>query len=159
MNNEKSTAVIAGGLIGIIFIGILIFNPGVTWAPPLIRMGVVNWGQVVMNFDNFQRGLAELEQRRDRLRDYIEQQYGALGVDELEDIDKEVEEIYGEALKQLNESRRRKINEYHQQIYSAIEAEAIAGGYSLILSENEVLYASAEYTDLTSDVINRLNSE
>ncbi|MGM0380463.1 MAG: OmpH family outer membrane protein [bacterium] len=159
MNNNKYTAVITGILIGALCIGALMFNPGVSWAPPLIRVGVVNWEQVVMNFENFQRDLSELEQRRDRLRQYIEEQYGELGDEELEDVDKEVEEIYGEAIKQLNENRRRKISEYHQKIYSSIESEAVAGGYSLILSENEVLYASEEYTDLTQDVINRLNNE
>ncbi len=151
------SALLAGVLLGILIVGLLVLKPGVTWAPPLIRMGVVNWEQTVMNYEEFQRDLAELEQRRDRLREYIETQYGALGDEELEDMDREVEEIYGEAIKQLDESRRRKISEYHQNIYEAIEAEAIASGYSLILSENEVLYASEEYTDLTSDVISRLN--
>ncbi len=157
MKKNKRSGVFLGTIAGLIIVVMILLTPQITWAPPLIRMGVVNWEQTVMNYEEFQRDLAELEQRRERLREYIEAQYGALGDEDLEDLDREVEEIYGEAIKQLDESRRRKISEYHQKIYEAIEYEAIAGGYSLILSENEVLYASEEYTDLTSDVISRLN--
>lgn len=151
----KWTTLGAGLLIGVLLSVSLLLFPRLGWAPPLIKMGVVNWEQVVMQYSAYQAELKELEQRRKRVLNFIDQESKKINGGQK---DQELESIYRDTLKQIRERREQTIKQYHQNIYDSIEAEAIEQGYSLILSENEVLYASEEYADLTHDVIERLNN-
>jgi Skp family chaperone for outer membrane proteins len=128
----------------------------------LIRMGVVNWEQVVMEYENYQSELKELQRRRMRVLEYIKGQGEDVDEEALREgneaqLNEEMQKIYQDTLKQIDQRRTKIQKQYQQRIYSAIRQEAIEQGYSLVLSENEVLYASQEYTDLTHDVLERLN--
>lgn len=140
--------------------------PRVSWAPPLIKIGVVNWSQIVTQYEAYQSKLKSLEKKRERLLRYIEEEYGALKKRKLRrqlkkgsSMEKEVKKLYEKTLKQYKNRRQKTIESYHRKIKEAIRKEAIEQGYSLILSENEVLYAAEGYTDLTHDVIERLNQK
>lgn len=130
----------------------------------LIRMGVVNWEQVVAQYDEYQSEIKELQRRRMRVLEYIKGEnknvdQEALQKGQKQELDPEMRKIYEDTLKQIDDRREQLQKKYQQRIYDAIRNEAIEQGYSLILSENEVLYASQEYTDLTNDVLERLNKD
>ena len=153
-----------GLVVGTVLFTLLLTIAGPGWAPPLIKMGVVNWEQVVMQFDQFQKEQKELQRRRMKILQYIqEESKGKVpnpeDIESGENLDPEMQKIYQDTLKQIEDRRRSLQEEFHQKINAAIRDEAIARGFSLVLSENEVLYASEEYTDLTNGVIERLNKE
>lgn|GEM_PF-4516429 len=152
MQTNNLNPYLAGGIMGLLLmVGVaLLSSPG--WAPQMIRVGVVNWEQVVANYEEFQQDITELESQRQRLLEMIE----SAGEDpaEADDADRQV---YVEALAQLDSRRENLIRSAHNRIYSVIEDVAITNGYSLVLSENEVLYASEVYTDLTTSVVEQLN--
>ncbi|MFP4687023.1 MAG: hypothetical protein ACLFN5_02820 [bacterium] len=157
MKKNQLMSMISGLAVGLFFaVGVLLM-PGVSWAPPLIKMGVVNWERVVGNYEDFQRNIAEAEHRRETMIQFIEEQYGELG--DAEELDEEMDEMYRETLLEIEERRERIVREAHREIFNVIEEEAINQGFSLILSENEVLYASEDYTDITRDVLRRLNGK
>ncbi len=160
MRESDLQSILAGLLVGFLITGGLMLSPRLGWAPPLIKMGVVNWEQVVMQYNRYQQALAELQQRRKRVLNFIDEEYREIPRSQRnpDTRNQELESMYEDTLKQIKERRERTIKEFHRNIYRAIEEEAIEQGYSLILSENEVLYASEEYTDLTHSVIERLNS-
>lgn len=160
MRESDLKSILTGLVVGILLTGGLLLGPRIGWAPPLIKMGVVNWEQVVMQYGRYQQALTELQQRRKRVLEFIDREYREIGriQDRADTRNQELESMYEDTLKQIKERRERTIKKFHRNIYRAIEQEAIEQGYSLILSENEVLYASEEYTDLTHSVIERLNS-
>jgi len=153
-----------GLVAGIVLFALFLTIPGPGWAPPLIKVGVVNWEQVVMEFDQFQTELKELQRRRMRILEYIQQESegevpAPEDIESGENLDPEMQQIYQDTLTQIQDRRRSLQEEFHQKIQAAIREEAISRGFSLVLSENEVLYASEEYTDLTNGVIERLDKE
>jgi Skp family chaperone for outer membrane proteins len=152
-----------GAILGLCFLAGTFVAPRVGWAPPLIRIGVVNWEQVILQYDDYQQELENLQSKRKKILRFIEQEYGQItknqmpGGSEGGSSESELEKLYQDALKQHEQRRQQSIEKYHQMIMEAIRQEAIEQGYSLILSENEVLYAAEGYTDLTNGVIERLN--
>lgn len=160
MRGSDLKSVLTGFLVGLMLTGGLLLAPRLGWAPPLIKMGVVNWEQVVMEYGRYQQAISDLQKRRKRVLKFIDQEYQEIrrGQPDTGGQDGELESMYQDTLKQIKERRERTIKKFHRNIYRAIEQEAVEQGYSLILSENEVLYASEEYTDLTHSVIERLNS-
>lgn len=163
MNSENLMSGLSGILAGLLFLGGMLLVPVVSWAPPLIKIGVVNWEQVILQYDEFQSELEELQKKRKRILRFIEKEYGKVNKDKLQNqsnpssMNQEMQSLYKDTLKQHKQRRRRTIENYHQRITEAIRQEAVEQGYSLILSENEVLYAAEGYTDLTNGVIKRLN--
>lgn len=164
--NEMKSSTIHSVVIGIVVGGLLslltVALPEVR-GEPLIRMGVVNWEQVVMNYQGYQSELQELQRRRMRVLEYIRGQDQDVDEEALQEGDEqqlsgEMQQIYEDTLKQIDDRRSNVQRKYQRRIYDAIKNEAIEQGYSLVLSENEVLYASQEYTDLTHDVLDRLNT-
>jgi len=157
----RSAAV--GVSMGLVALLLILTGPGTSWAPPLIRIGVVNWEETVMRYRDFQSDLEELERRRTRILRFIEEEYGELQREKIErkdgapPRDPELKKLYEDAFAQVRNQRQNAIKRHHQRILRAIRREAVEQGYSLILSENEVLYAAESYTDLTGDVIARLN--
>lgn len=157
--------VCVGVLLGMLVVVGTATLPQTGWAPPLIKIGVVNWEQVILQYEGYQQELKALQDKRQRILQFIEQEYGNIDEDsikkksESKSTNGELESLYQDTLKQHEERRQQTIDEYHQKIMSAIREEAIEQGFSLILSENEVLYAAEGYTDLTNGVINRLNDE
>ncbi len=162
---NRFTYVGLGVVLGLGFLAGAFLTPRISWAPPLIRIGVVNWQQVILQYEDYQKELKSLESKRKEILRYIEKEHGKLnrnktpGRSRKSTSDSEVGGLYQDALKQYKQRRQRTIKEYRQNVTRAIREEAIEQGYSLILSENEVLYAAEGYTDLTSSVIKRLNSE
>ncbi len=152
-----------GVTLGLLVLVMFLLAPRPTWAPPLIKIGVVNWEKTVSSYRAFQTELEELEQRRERILDFIEEEYGELQREKIERTesgaprDPELKELYNDAFRQVQSQRKSTIKRYHRRVREAIRKEAVEQGYSLILSENEVLYAAQSYTDLTPAVINRLN--
>lgn len=152
-----------GFLLGLLMILAITSVPRVGWAPPLIKMGVVNWEQTIMEYRSFQDELKELQGRREKILKFIQDEYGDLNKrkgqssDNKKNLDNEMQSVYEDYLKQHEESRRETIEKHHKKIMNAIRQEAIEQGFSLVLSENEILYAANQYTDLTNDVIERLN--
>lgn len=162
--NSRVRSVLTGIAFGGIFALLIVVSSGPGWAPPLIKMGVVNWEQVVMKYKGFQSEMKELQRRRVQILEYIQKETGnrpdtSGSVSSGKRGDPEMQGIYQDTLKQIEKRRRSLRQEYHQNIYQAIRGEAIERGFSLVLSENEVLYASEEYTDLTNGVIERLNQQ
>lgn len=148
----------AGLLIGLVVLGGMSLMPRAGWAPELIRIGVVNWEQTIAQYKEYQNELSELQSKRKRILNLIENEYGDVQQDQLkQSSDGEMQQLYENTLQQHKQRRKRVIEEFHNKIMSAIREEAIEQGYSLILSENEVLYAAEGYTDLTNGVIERLN--
>lgn len=164
MDKTKLLSSFSGVLAGLLFLAGMIIVPTTSWAPPLIKIGVVNWEQVILQYDQYQNELKELQDKRKRILQFIENEYGDVDRDKLKggsrpsSMDQDLQSLYEDTLKQHKENRRRTIENYHQRIKDAIRQEAVEQGYSLILSENEVLYAAEGYTDLTNGVINRLNN-
>lgn len=163
LDNARLRSIIIGVVVGGMLSLISVALPRVQ-GEQLIRMGVVNWEQVVTNYSEYQSEIEELQQRRMRVLEYIKGQgkdvdEQALKQGNEEELNAEMRKIYQDTLKQINQRRSKLQKEYQQKIYEAIRNEAIKQGYSLVLSENEVLYASQEYTDLTHDVLTRLNEE
>ncbi|MFB6226727.1 MAG: OmpH family outer membrane protein [bacterium] len=163
MENKRILSSLLGLSAGIIFLIGVLLVPTTSWAPPLIKIGVVNWEQVVLQYDEYQNELKELQKKRKRILQFIEKEYGDVQKDKLKgkskpsSMDQELQSLYEDTLQQHKKRRQRTIENFHQKIKGAIREEAVEQGYSLILSENEVLYAAEGYTDLTSDVIQRLN--
>lgn len=139
-----------GCLAGLVLFVAGLVIPGSSGAPPMIKVGVVSWEQVVANYEEFQTDIEELEDRQNRLRKLVEE--GQDGTTEAER-----RQVYDEALQQVQSRREKLVREAHENIYEAIEEVAIANGFSLVLSESEVLYASEAYTDLTRPVVKQLN--
>jgi len=133
--------------------------PRAGWAPELIRIGVVNWEQTIVQYEEYQNELNELQSKRKRILNLIEKEYGDANKGEHKKSSGggEIQQLYENTLQQHKQRRQRVIEEYQDKIMAAIREEAIEQGYSLILSENEVLYAAEGYTDLTNGVIERLN--
>ena len=163
MNLERGLPYVSTGiLIGLTVLVGMISLPRPGWSPELIRIGVVNWEQVILQYEGYQNELEELQSKRTKILRMIEEQYGNVDRNKLEKSgsvsgDREMQQLYQETLKQHEQRRQKAIEEYHRKIKAAIREEAIEQGYSLILSENEVLYAAEGYTDLTNGVIERLN--
>lgn len=163
MEDTSSTrAVLVGVAIGLTVLFGSLMVPRATWAPPLIKIGVVNWEQTVMRYEALQSELEELQRRRERILTFIEEEYGKLKRRQIEGQegrprDPELKKLYEDAFQQVQKQRQDTIKKYQRRIREAIRQEAIEQGYSLILSENEVLYAADSYTDLTRAVIERLN--
>ena len=161
--NKNIISGLSGVLAGLLFLVGVLLVPTVSWAPPLIKIGVVNWEQIILQYENYQQELKDLQQKRKRILQFIEEEYGDVDREKLEgqsspsSMNNELQSLYQDTLKQHKQRRRRAIENYHQRIKDAIRQEAVEQGYSLILSENEVLYAAEGYTDLTNGVINRLN--
>ncbi len=159
MKFDNLNPYVTGGLLGLLIIVAvsLLSSPG--WAPQMIRVAVVNWEQVVANYEQFQQEISELESQRERLLEMIEGSGDDPG--DMPAADGETSgadrQVYVEALAQIDSRRENLIRSAHDRIYSVIEDVAITNGYSLVLSENEVLYASEVYTDLTVSVIEQLN--
>jgi Skp family chaperone for outer membrane proteins len=153
----------AGVLLGLAVLTGLSLAPRAGWAPELIRIGVVNWEQTISQYKDYQNELKELQSKRKRILNLIEKEYENVPQDQLKQSEgtasggAEMQKLYQNTLEQHKQRRKRVIEEYHKKIMSAIRDEAIEQGYSLILSENEVLYAAEGYTDLTNGVIERLN--
>lgn len=153
----------AGIFLGLTVLAGMFFLPRPGWSPELIRIGVVNWEQVILQYEGYQDELEGLQSKRTKILRMIEEQYGDVDRQKLEQSsgsvsgDEEMQQLYEETLKQHEQRRQKAIEEYHRKIKAAIREEAIEQGYSLILSENEVLYAAEGYTDLTNGVIERLN--
>lgn len=128
--------------------------PSLGWAPQgLIRVGVVDWEQVLVEYDDFQQAMSELEQREQNLTRNPSENFSA----ESDTAPENLEQIEQELEKQLQDQHREVVRNHQDQVLEAIEQEAIRQGYSLVLSEQDVLYASDQYTDLTPQVIKRLN--
>ncbi len=148
MKNIRLNPLLVGTLLGFGLLLLLVLVPGRGWAPQMIRVGVVNWSRVVTSYESFQSEISELEEQRSNWLVILEEPRA--------DED-DAGEMYREALEQIESRRDRVIRDAHREIYEAIEEVAITNGYSLVLSENEVLYASEAYTDLTNQVVQRLN--
>lgn len=163
MDDTSVISGFSGVLAGLLFLGGMLLAPTISWAPPLIKIGVVNWEQVILQYEAYQKELKELQEKRKRILQFIEKEYGKANKDKLKrqgqpsSMNKELQSLYQDTLKQHKQRRRQTIENYHQKIKQAIRQEAVEQGYSLILSENEVLYAAEGYTDLTNGVIKRLN--
>ncbi len=142
----------------VVMLGV-VWMPSGGWAPqPLIRMGIVDWEQVLLEYEEFQQDMEELEQREQNLGRQMEDRVGENGSTGGEDTD-DLGDLREDLRQQLVDRRREIVQSRHREVLEAIEEEAIQRGYSLVLSENDVLYASEDYTDLTRDVINRLNQQ
>ncbi len=152
MKKNRLNLVVMFCLAGLLILGLLTLGPNQSWAPQMIKVGVVNWERTVSNYQQFQEEISELQTQRERWRAAVEQ------IDS-DRNDEDQDEIYQEALEQINSQLNRVIREAHRHIYEVIEEVAITNGYSLVLSENEVLYASEAYTDLTEPVLRRLNAD
>lgn len=162
---EKLPHLVTGiSLAGAVIVTFLL-TPAVTWAPPLIKIGVVNWEQVILQYEDFQNKLNNLQSKRKRILRFIEKEYGEIKGESVKkgqkpaSMDQELQKLYEDTLEQHKQRRKQTVEKYHRRIREAIREEAIEQGYSLILSENEVLYAAEGYTDLTNGVINRLNED
>lgn len=163
MKNERRWPYVSTGiLLGMAVLVGMFFLPRPGWSPELIRIGVVNWEQVILQYEGYQNELEDLQSKRTKILRMIEEQYGNVDRKALEksgslSSNQEMKQLYQETLKQHEQRRQKAIEEFHRKIKTAIREEAIEQGYSLILSENEVLYAAEGYTDLTNGVIERLN--
>ncbi len=158
MEMSKLKPVFAGIMAGVIILLSIALFPELSWAPPLIKIGVVNWEQVVSRYKVFQEKIAEIQHRRERLLKFIEHENKSLSSGSGRKNSQDGE-IYKEALNQIQSQKEQLIQKSHQKIYRIIKQVAVKRGYSLILSENQVLYASEVYADLTSPVIKKLNSD
>lgn len=163
MHRSTLRAALLGVTLGLLVLVTSLLAPRPTWAPPLIKIGVVNWEETVSRYRALQTELEELKHRRERILEFIEKEYGELQREKIErkegepPRDPELKELYDDAFQQVRTQRENTIKRYHRNVLEAIRQEAIEQGFSLILSENEVLYAAESYTDLTNDVIDRLN--
>jgi Skp family chaperone for outer membrane proteins len=164
MKTNPLVSSLYGLVAGLLILGGILAIPSASWAPTLIKIGVVNWEQVILRYDSYQEDLKELQGKRKRILQFIEKEYGEVNKDKLRrksrpsSMNRELQSLYEDTLKQHKQRRQRTIENYHQKIREAIRQEAVEQGYSLILSENEVLYAAEGYTDLTNGVIKRLNT-
>ncbi|MFB6355088.1 MAG: OmpH family outer membrane protein [bacterium] len=160
----KLQSIATGIVLGLfILIGVLAI-PRAGWAPPLIKMGVVNWEEIILQYEDYQQELKKLQQRRVKMMEFLRGQYDNVKGKKLKgknpkNMSNEMRQIYRDTLKQIDDRQRKTREKYNRKIRRAIRQEAIKQGYSLILSENSVLYASEQYTDLTHSVIKRLNSK
>ena len=69
----------------------------------------------------------------------------------------ELQTSYYQSMNVLDKEREALITEARRAIYNAIRDIAIQKGFSLVFSENEILYASEDYVDMTAAVIQKLN--
>lgn len=157
MELKSLSPVLVGITAGLLLVCSLLLVPHASWAPPLIKIGVVNWEQVVSRYDKFQKKISSIQSRRQRLLRFIEKKNEGSTVPENQAGQQE--QVYEEALEQVSTQKERFIRDAHKEIREVIKQVAIKRGYSLILSESEVLYASEVYVDLTDPVIQKLNEQ
>ncbi len=144
-------------------------------AENLIRIAVVNFEEVSMSFDAFQSKLKDNDQKKDRVVESVtkaneeirrmEKELSAeadpVRVQRLQAViaqrKVELQTSYYQSMNVLDKERETIISESRKAIYDAIRDMAIQKGFSLVFSENEILYASENYVDLTDAVVQRLN--
>lgn len=141
----------------------------------LIRIAVVNFEEVSMSYDPFQVRLKENDDKKDRVVESVtkaneeirkmEKELAAendsVRIQRLQAIvaqrKVELQTSYYQSMSVLDRERESLISEARKAIYNAIRDIAIQKGFSLVFSENEILYASEDYVDMTSAVIQKLN--
>ena len=148
-------------------------RPG--WAEPLIRIAVVNFEEVSMSFTGFQTRLKENDDKKDRVVESVTRaneeirrmekematENDPLRIQRLQAIiaqrKVELQTSYYQSMNVLDRDRENLIADSRKSIYGAIRDIAIQRGFSLVFSENEILYASEDYVDMTDAVIQKLN--
>lgn len=149
------------------------------WGPaaadPLIRIAVVNFEEVSMAYLAFQKNLQDNDAKRDRILNSV-----AAENEEIRKMEEslklqrdpvrlstqqaliaqrrvELQTFYYQSMNILEKEREELIANARKTIYNAIKQIAIQDGFSLVFSENEILYAAEDYVDMTESVIRKLN--
>lgn len=152
-----------------------VFSLSPAWGEALIRIAVVNFEEVSMSYEAFQTRLKDNDARKDRVVESVtkaneeirrmEKELSAevdgVRIQRLQSIiaqrKVELQTSYYQSMNVLDKEREQLISEARKSIYNAIRDIAIQKGFSLVFSENEILYASEDYVDMTDAVIQRLN--
>lgn len=148
----------------------LVALAGSAAADPLIRIAVVNFEEVSMSYTAFQRNLQENDTKRDRILNSVATENEEIRKMEAGDAARqstqqaliaqrrvELQTFYYQSMNILEKEREELIANARKTIYNAIKQIAIQDGFSLVFSENEILYAAEDYVDMTDSVIRRLN--
>ncbi|OGH59571.1 MAG: hypothetical protein A3G34_04035 [Candidatus Lindowbacteria bacterium RIFCSPLOWO2_12_FULL_62_27] len=144
-------------------------------AEALIRIAVVNFEEVSMSYDAFQEKLKKNDAEKDRvvqnvtkanedirrMEKELASENDPVRVQRMQAIlaqqKVELQTSYYQSMNVLDKERETLISDARKSIYNAIRDIAIQKGFSLVFSENEILYASEDYVDMTSAVIEKLN--
>ncbi len=155
--------------------GVVCLLPAAACAEVLIRIAVVNFEEVSMSYQAFQQKLKENDDKKDRVVESVTKanedirrmekeqssENDPVRVQRLQAIiaqrKVELQTSYYQSMTVLEKERENLISEARKAIYSAIREIAIQKGFSLVFSENEILYASEDYVDMTDAVIQKLN--
>ncbi|MBI4178056.1 OmpH family outer membrane protein [bacterium] len=145
------------------------------FAEALIRIAVVNFEEVSMSYQTFQTRLKDNDTKKDRVVESVTKEneeirrmekdlsseHDSVRVQRLQSIiaqrKVELQTFYYQSMNVLDKERETLISEARKSIYNAIRDIAIQKGFSLVFSENEILYASEDYVDMTADVVQKLN--
>ncbi len=141
----------------------------------LIRIAVVNFEEVSMSYQSFQDMLKKNDQEKDhvmvqvakaneeikRMERDLAAEHDPVRVQRIQAMvatqKVELQTSYYQSMKVLDNQRENVISEARKAIYNAIREIATQKGFSLVFSENEILYASEEYVDMTDAVVQKLN--
>ena len=152
-----------------------IASPTQSLAADLIRIAVVNFEEVSMSYDAFQTKLKENEEKKDRVVESVtkanedirkmekelQAENDSVRIQRMQAIvaqrKVELQTSYYQSMSVLDREKESLISEGRKAIYNAIRDIAIQKGFSLVFSENEILYASEDYVDMTDAVIQKLN--
>lgn len=146
-----------------------------SWGEALIRIAVVNFEEVSMSYESFQARLKDNDDRKDRVVESVTKaneeirrmekelssENDPVRIQRLQAIiaqrKVELQTSYYQSMNVLDKERENLITEARRAIYNTIRDIAIQKGFSLVFSENEILYASEDYVDMTAAVIQKLN--
>lgn len=146
------------------------------WGEALIRIAVVNFEEVSMSYETFQSKLKKNDEEKDRVVENVTKaneeirrmekelsgEHDPMRVQRLQAIvaqqKVELQTSYYQSMNVLDKERENLISEARRAIYNAIRDIAIQKGFSLVFSENEILYASEDYVDMTDAVVQKLNN-
>lgn len=154
---------------------LLVASQPQAWGEALIRIAVVNFEEVSMSYESFQEMLKKNDEEKDhvmvnvakaneeikRMERDLSNEHDPVRVQRIQAIvaqqKVELQTSYYQSMKVLDSARENLISEARKAIYNAIREIATQKGFSLVFSENEILYASEEYVDMTDAVIQKLN--
>ena len=156
---------------------ISLLSAGQSAAPPLIKISVVDWEKVTLNFEWLQQSYVKIRNRKKDMLAMIENENRDIKrmESDLENIidaqryrrqqqlikrrKSELQNFYVEAMSFIEKQEEKLLRDARVKIIDVIERLAIREGISLVFSKNEILYAAEGYADLTTEVIKELNKE
>lgn len=146
-----------------------------SYAPPFIKLAVVDWTRIVGNYNAFQKEVEKLNQKKQGLIDEIEKRNKQIETLEYEiknstnrseieqkkalisQIRLENQTIFSQLLDSLDKEKQKLFDESRNKIMEAIANVSVTEGISLVFERNQVLYVSEDYADITDLVIEELN--